>query len=63
MDWKPIGEAPRSGRVFARDADGDQAWTWHDGSEWTRECWRETADRQEYLSEEWWSPVEYASDI
>lgn len=33
---------------------------YRDGAEWTRECWRENDDRQEWMAEEWWAPVEYA---
>jgi hypothetical protein len=58
--WKPMSEALKRGSVYARDADGAEAWTWHDGYEWVRECWREDADQDERLSEEWWTPVEFA---
>lgn len=61
-NWQPMTQADKAGRWYARDADGMEAWTWHDGDEWTREFWRETEDRQEYISEEWWSPVEYRID-
>jgi len=61
MDWRPIAEAPMTGQIYARDADGIESWTWYDGNEWVHECWRETADQQEYRSEEWWAPVEYAT--
>ncbi|KQP02490.1 hypothetical protein [Pseudorhodoferax sp. Leaf265] len=63
MDWKPMDQAPKGSRVYAKDADGQEAWTWHDGTDWTRECWRETEDQQEYMSEEWWSPTEYAAGL
>lgn len=57
--WVPMAHADVESRVYARDADGCESWTWHDGGGWVRECWRETEDQQEYLSEEWWAPVEY----
>ena len=61
-NWQPMDMAPHTGPLYARDADGQEAWTRHDGDEWTRTAWRETEDRQEYQSEEWWTPVEYRAD-
>ena len=58
-DWQPMEQADKAGHWYARDDDGTEAWTWHDGHEWVRDCWRENEDREEYQSEEWWSPVEY----
>lgn len=63
MDWKPINEAPMSGIIYAKNNDGEEAWTWHDGDEWVRQCWRETSDQQEYRSEEWWAPIAYAPGV
>ena len=59
MEWRPIAEAAGLNAVHARDDDGQEAWTWRDGDEWMRDCWRETPDREEYRSEEWWTPVEF----
>ena len=61
-NWQPMEKSAKAGRWYARNADGEEAWTWHDGNEWVRECWRETEDRQEYHIEEWWSPTEYRAD-
>ena len=57
LNWKPMEQADKARGWYARDADGMEAWTWHDGDEWTRESWRETNDREEYPIEEWWAPV------
>ena len=62
MNWKPMTQASKDGVYHARDEDGQEASTWHDGSDWVRECWRETEDRQEYRSEEYWTPVAYLAD-
>ena len=59
QNWQPMGQADKTGRWYARDADGMEAWTWHDGYEWTREYWRENADRDEHMTDVWWTPVEY----
>jgi hypothetical protein len=64
MNWKPIGDAIKCNkiRVLARDADGTERVTWFEDGGWLYEGWRETEDRQEYASEEWWEPTEYAPD-
>jgi hypothetical protein len=63
MYWVQINCAPRSGvKVLARDDDGVQRWTWFEDGGWVYEGWRETEDQQEYASEEWWEPTEYARD-
>lgn len=59
-DWQPIETAPKDGAaVHARDADGDEHVTRFFYGSWVYTGWRETEDRDEYETEEWWEPTEW----
>jgi len=58
FDWQPMDGAPKDGtRVFAKDVDGNQRWTWFSDGEWTCASWRETEGQQAYEADDWWEPL------
>ena len=60
MEWQPMATAPKDGaRVHARDVDGNEQVTWFCDGDWVYAGWRETEDRDEYETEEWWEPTEW----
>lgn len=58
-NWRPMKVAPHTGPLYARDADGVEAWTWHDGDSWRREFLREDDIRRNVFDLDWWAPVEF----
>jgi hypothetical protein len=57
--WLPISQADQMQRLYARDATGLEALTWHDGDEWVRPCKHVDGYGGEYEGDCWWWPTEF----
>ena len=54
------GDSAEGWRKGSReDVDGNEQVTWFCDGDWVYAGWRETEDRDEYETEEWWEPTEW----